>query len=59
MIMSLYPAYIMNGVRFVTCDRDVRLETKNSGVFVPGTGHENLYGQLQEILEFLYWVGKM
>ena len=53
-VVSLYPACIVNGVRFVTHGHDVRLKTQNSGVFVPGTEHEIFYGQLQEILDFSY-----
>ncbi|KAL5569048.1 hypothetical protein UlMin_025623 [Ulmus minor] len=57
MVVSSYPACIVNGVRFVTHDRDVRLRTQNSGVSVPGTGQEissnfTLFvdlGNLQEI----------
>ncbi|KAL5563419.1 hypothetical protein UlMin_033166 [Ulmus minor] len=57
MVVSSYPACIVNGVRFVTHDHDVRLRTQNSGVSVPGTGQEMFYGQLQEILEFSYLNG--
>ncbi|KAL5577584.1 hypothetical protein UlMin_019283 [Ulmus minor] len=57
MVVSSYPACIVNGVRFITHDRDVRLRTQNSGVSVPGTGQEMFYGQLQEILEFSYLNG--
>ncbi|KAL5571521.1 hypothetical protein UlMin_021118 [Ulmus minor] len=32
MVVSSYPACIVNGVRFVTHDRNVRLRTQNSGV---------------------------
>ncbi|KAL5567246.1 hypothetical protein UlMin_030410 [Ulmus minor] len=53
-VVSSYPACIVNGVRFVTHARDVRLKTQNSGVSVPGTENEIFYGQLQEILEFSY-----
>ncbi|KAL5576253.1 hypothetical protein UlMin_017952 [Ulmus minor] len=57
MVVSSYPACIVNGVRFVTHDRDVRLRTQNNGVSVPGTGQEissnfTLFvdlGNLQEI----------
>ncbi|KAL5564918.1 hypothetical protein UlMin_028082 [Ulmus minor] len=57
MVVSSYPACIVNGVRFVTHARDVRLRTQNSGVSVPGTGQEissnfTLFvdlGNLQEI----------
>ncbi|KAL5579288.1 hypothetical protein UlMin_011730 [Ulmus minor] len=57
MVVSSYPACILNGVRFVTHDRDVRLRTQNNGVSVLGTGQEMFYGQLQEILEFSYLNG--
>ncbi|KAL5573251.1 hypothetical protein UlMin_022848 [Ulmus minor] len=57
MVVSSYQACIVNGVRFVTHDRDVRLRTQNSGVSVPGTGQEMFYGQLQQILEFSYLNG--
>ena len=57
MVVLSYPACIVNGVRFVTHDHDVRLRTQNSGVYVPGTGQEMFYGQLQEILEFSYLNG--
>ena len=53
-VVSSYPACIVNGVRFVTHGRDVRLKMQNSGVSVRGTEHEIFYGQLQEILEFSY-----
>ncbi|KAL5563029.1 hypothetical protein UlMin_032776 [Ulmus minor] len=53
-VVSSYPACIVNGVRFVTHARDVRLKTQNSGVSIPGTENEIFYGQLQEILEFSY-----
>ncbi|KAL5572352.1 hypothetical protein UlMin_021949 [Ulmus minor] len=52
--VSSYPACIVNGVRFVTHARDVRLKTQNSGVSVAGTENEIFYGQLQQILEFSY-----
>ena len=54
MLVSSYLACIVNGVWFVTCDRDVRLKTQNNGMSVPGTGHEKFYEQLQDILEFSY-----
>ncbi|KAL5566711.1 hypothetical protein UlMin_029875 [Ulmus minor] len=38
--VSSYPTCIVNGVRFVTHARDVRLKTQNSGVSVPGTENE-------------------
>ena len=45
-VVSSYPACIVNGVRFVTLEYDVRLKAQNSGVLVPGIGHEIFYGQL-------------
>ena len=56
-VVSSYPTCIVKGVRFVTHDRDARLKTQNSSVSVPGTGHEILYGQLQEILQLSYLNG--
>ena len=56
-VVSLYPACIVNGFWFITHERDVRLKTQNSGVSVPGTGQEMFYGQLQQILEFSYLNG--
>ena len=44
MLVSLYPACIMNEVRFITSDRDVRLKTQNIGVSVLRMGHEIFYG---------------
>ena len=43
-VVSSYPACIVNGVRFVTHARDVRLKTQNSGVSIPGTENEIFYG---------------
>ena len=57
MLVSLYQACIINRVQFITRDRDIRLKSQNSTVYVPGTGHEIFYGQLQNILEFLYLNG--
>ncbi|GKE00836.1 reverse transcriptase domain-containing protein [Tanacetum coccineum] len=46
---------IVNGVRFVVHSRDERRTTQNSGICSPaGKDGEMYYGQLQEILEFLY-----
>ena len=53
-VVSSYPAFIVNRVWFVTHDHDIRLKTQNNGVSVQGTGHEIFYGQLQEILELSY-----
>ena len=53
-VVSSYLACIVNGVRFITHDRDARLKTQNNGVSMLGTGQEIFYGQFQEILEFSY-----
>ncbi|GKB08157.1 putative reverse transcriptase domain-containing protein [Tanacetum coccineum] len=46
---------VVNGVRFVVHNRDERRTTQNSGICSPGGNDgEMYYGQLQEILEFLY-----
>ncbi|GJZ74933.1 RNA-directed DNA polymerase, eukaryota [Tanacetum coccineum] len=46
---------VVNGVRFVVHSRDERRTTQNSGICSPGgKDGEMYYGQLQEILEFLY-----
>ncbi|GJW52340.1 RNA-directed DNA polymerase, eukaryota [Tanacetum coccineum] len=46
---------IDNGVRFVVHSRDVRRTTQNSDICLPGEKDgEMYYGQLEEILEFLY-----
>ena len=57
MVVSSYPACIVSEVQFVTLDHNVRLKTQNSGMSMPGAGHEIFYGQLQEILEFSYLNG--
>ncbi|GJZ35386.1 retrotransposon protein, putative, ty3-gypsy subclass [Tanacetum coccineum] len=46
---------VVNGVRFVVHNRDELRTTQNSGICSPGgKDGEMYYGQLQEILEFLY-----
>ncbi|GKF66015.1 hypothetical protein Tco_0192532, partial [Tanacetum coccineum] len=46
---------VVNGVRFVVHSRDEHRITQNSGICSPGRKDvEMYYGQLQEILEFLY-----
>ncbi|GJZ15358.1 hypothetical protein Tco_0551035 [Tanacetum coccineum] len=45
---------IVNGVRFVVHIRDERRTTQNSGICSPGPDGEMYYGQLEQILEFLY-----
>nr|GEU95212.1 hypothetical protein [Tanacetum cinerariifolium] len=51
---------VVNGVRFVMHSRDERRTTQNSGICSPGGKDEEMYyGQLQEILEFLYFSFKV
>ncbi|GKE44105.1 hypothetical protein Tco_1471389 [Tanacetum coccineum] len=45
---------VVNGVRFVVHSRDERRTTQNSGICSPGPDGEMYYGQLEQILEFLY-----
>ncbi|GJX07617.1 proton-dependent oligopeptide transporter family protein [Tanacetum coccineum] len=46
---------VVNGVRFVVHNQDERHITQNSGICSPGgKDGEMYYGQLQEILKFLY-----
>ncbi|GKA40223.1 reverse transcriptase domain-containing protein [Tanacetum coccineum] len=49
---------IINGVRFVVHSRDERRTTQNSGIYSPGPDREMYYGQLEQILEFLYLLFK-
>nr|GFB63947.1 proton-dependent oligopeptide transporter family [Tanacetum cinerariifolium] len=46
---------VVNGVRFVVHSRDERRTTQNSGICSPGPDGEMYYGQLEQILEFLYF----
>ncbi|KAD7478319.1 hypothetical protein E3N88_01455 [Mikania micrantha] len=50
----LYTACIVNGVRFVVHNRDVRRTTQNSGVVTIGEDKTPFYGQLEEIIEMNY-----
>ena len=55
-----YTGCVVNGVKFVTVNRDVSHKTQNSGVCVPSThlGEEiNFYGILLEVLEFYFVKG--
>nr|GEV37358.1 hypothetical protein [Tanacetum cinerariifolium] len=47
-------SYVVNSVRFVVHRRDERRTTQNSGICSPGPDEEMYYGQLEQILEFLY-----
>ena len=39
----LYPACVVNRVRFLTRDHDNQQKTQNTDVFVPGMGDETFY----------------
>lgn len=41
-----YTSCMVNGVKFVGRSRDVLCKTQNSGVYVPGEGDGDFYGQL-------------
>ncbi|GJV81878.1 hypothetical protein Tco_1517748 [Tanacetum coccineum] len=45
-----------DGVRYIVHSRNERRTTQNSGICSPGPDGEMYYGQLQEILEFKYYV---
>ena len=45
---------VVNGVKFIVHDRDLRRSTQNSGISTPNPSGGMYYGQLEEILEFLY-----
>ncbi|KAD6795557.1 hypothetical protein E3N88_06453 [Mikania micrantha] len=49
-----YSACIVNGVRFVVNNRDVRRTTQNSGVVTIGEDGTPYYGQLEDIIELNY-----
>nr|GEW72800.1 hypothetical protein [Tanacetum cinerariifolium] len=52
---SLVNSCIVNGVRFIVHNRDERRTTQNNAICSPGEKEgEMCYGQLDEILEFLY-----
>ncbi|GJS53394.1 zinc finger, CCHC-type containing protein [Tanacetum coccineum] len=50
---------VVDGVRYVVHSRDERRTTQNSGICSPGPDGEMYYGQLQEILEFKYFLFKV
>ncbi|KAM1948029.1 hypothetical protein ACFX15_008273 [Malus domestica] len=55
-----YQGCVVNGVKFVVAERDDRLITQNSGVYVPGdvdTGELEFYGKLTSVIELLYRQG--
>ncbi|GKB58469.1 proton-dependent oligopeptide transporter family protein [Tanacetum coccineum] len=51
---------VVNSVRFVVHNHDERRTTQNSGIYSPGgKDGEMYYGQLQEILEFSYFLNDL
>nr|GEX46537.1 hypothetical protein [Tanacetum cinerariifolium] len=55
----LINSYVVDGVRYVMHSRDERRITQNSSICSPGPDGEMYYGQLQEILEFMYLLFKV
>ena len=55
--VTTFTGCVVNGVKFLTKDRNARRKTQNSGVCVEGE-HENetkeFFGVLEEILELTY-----
>ncbi|KAG6519588.1 hypothetical protein ZIOFF_023082 [Zingiber officinale] len=49
-----YSGAIINGVKFLVEQRDVRLTTQNNGILVPDVGGQNYYGVLQDVIELCY-----
>ncbi|XP_073120394.1 uncharacterized protein [Henckelia pumila] len=49
-----YSGAIINGVKFLVEQRDVRRTTQNSGILVSGVAGQNFYGVLQEVIELCY-----
>ncbi|XP_042459537.1 uncharacterized protein LOC122043125 [Zingiber officinale] len=49
-----YSGAIINGVKFLVEERDVRQTTQNSGILVPSVAGQNFYGILQEVIELCY-----
>ena len=45
-----YPSWVVNGVKFISQQRDSWHTTQNCGVYVPGMGGDNFYGQLDDVL---------
>lgn len=50
---QFYPSCEVNGVKFITCHRNDRLTTQNSGVCVP-TDEFNFYGQMEDVIVLNY-----
>lgn len=49
-----YSGFMVNGVEFLTCDRDRERCTKNSGICVHEPDDQIYYGVLEEILDLSY-----
>ncbi|KAL6551327.1 hypothetical protein OROMI_021815 [Orobanche minor] len=60
-LVTKYTGYIVNGVRFLTIERDVRRKTQNSGIVVEGNhGDDNIkfFGILTDIIHLDYVNGR-
>lgn len=54
---NIYPGCIVNGVRYLTKERDDRRTTQNSGVVVPGEHDDEVidfYGRLSNVFELTF-----
>ena len=49
-----YPGCVVNGVKFLTRNRDMNRSTQNSGVCVRGPDNQMFYGVLEDIYELSY-----
>ncbi|PWA81003.1 hypothetical protein CTI12_AA171290 [Artemisia annua] len=52
--VTSYTVCVINGVRFLVHDRDIRRTTQSNGVSTPDPIVETYYCQLEEILELTY-----
>ena len=55
--VGFYSGCVVNGVKFLTSNRDSRRVTQSSGISVPGSDDgslPNYFGILEEVLEFTY-----
>lgn len=49
-----YPCCVVNGVKFISRQRDSRRTTQNSGVCVPSEGGHDFYGQVENVIVLTY-----
>ena len=49
-----YPGCVVNGVKFLTFNRDINRSTQNSGICVCGPDNLTYYGVLEDIYELSY-----